>query len=86
MRGRKNVPEPELERQGNRLEMTGARFVVLGLILAVPGVWLLVLGAGWVFALGLALIALALVPAVVAVACLLSGVVARWAARHRPFA
>jgi hypothetical protein len=86
MRGPKDVSEPELDRQGSRLEMNGARFVVLGVILAVPGVLLLVLGSGWVFALGLALIALALVPSVVAVACLVSGVVARWAARHRPFA
>jgi hypothetical protein len=75
-----------LERKGTRLQANGGRFLLLGIILAVPGIVLIILGSGWVFALGLALLALGLVPGAVAVALLLSGVVARWTARERPFA
>lgn len=82
----RDVPQPELERQGSRFEMTGARFVLLAVVVGGPGILLIALGDGWVFALGLALVALALVPAIVAIALFLSGLVARWAARHRPFA
>lgn len=81
-----SVSEPQLERKGARLQANGGRFLLLGIILAVPGIVLIILGSGWVFALGLALLALGLVPGAVAVALLLSGAVARWTARERPFA
>ncbi|MFL5864917.1 MAG: hypothetical protein ACJ780_29840 [Solirubrobacteraceae bacterium] len=80
------VSEPELERKSTVFALSGVRFLVLGALLAVPGIVLIVLGTGWVFALGLALLALGLVPAIVALGLLLSGLVARWAARRRPFA
>lgn len=81
-----SVSEPELERKGKVFESTGVRFLLLGLVLAVPGIVLIILGSGWVFALGLVLVALALVPGAVATGLVSTGVVARWTARHRPFA
>lgn len=81
-----NVPEPQLERQSRRFGRSGRWFFMLGLVLVVPGIVLIVLGHGWVFALGLVLLALGLVPSIVAVGLLVSGAVAHWAARRRPFA
>ena len=80
------VPEPELERKGRAFESNGVRFLVLCAVLMVPGILMIILGSGWVFALGLALIALGLVPGAVATGLVSTGVVARWTARHRPFA
>jgi uncharacterized membrane protein len=81
-----SVSEPALERKGTRFQANAARFLLLGIILVVPGIVMIILGSGWVFALGLALLALGLVPGAVAIALLLAGVVARWTARERPFA
>jgi hypothetical protein len=81
-----SVSEPELERKGRAFEATGHRFLVLGAALAVPGIAMIILGTGWVFALGLVLLALGLVPGAVAAGLVSTGVVARWTARHRPFA
>lgn len=86
MSGRDSVREPGLERQGKRFEAIGGRFLLLGLILVVPGILLIVLGHTWVFTLGLVLLVLGLMPSVVAGALVGSGVVARWAARRKPFA
>jgi hypothetical protein len=86
MNGERTVPEPELEVKGKRFGASGRSFLGLSTIAAVPGIVLLILTRGWPFALGLALIAVALVPAIVAVALLLISAVARWAARRRPFA
>ncbi|MGH2874643.1 MAG: hypothetical protein ACRDL8_04930 [Solirubrobacteraceae bacterium] len=80
------VPEPRLDRQGRRLELTGSSFMALGAIVWVPGVVLVLLTSGWAYALGWVLIAIGLLPTIVATALLLSGIVARWAAHHRPFA
>lgn len=80
------VPEAQLERQSRRFGHTGGWFLAVGLIVGVPGIVLIVLGHSSVFALGLALVAIALVPGIVAVGLLLSSAVAHWAARRRPFA
>jgi hypothetical protein len=80
------VQDPELERQGRRLAAPGRWFVLLGVVLAIPGIVLVVVGGGVELEVGVTLILLALVPGVVALALLLSGAVARWAARHNLFA
>lgn len=68
------------------MALPASRFLVLALLLAVPGVLLIVFGSGWVFAVGLALAGLALVPAIVSAALYISSGVAHHAARERPFA
>jgi len=80
------VEEPELERQGRALGASGWRFLVLGLIAALPGVALVVFTDGVAMAIGIAALALAGCPAVVGVGLLLSSLVARWSARHKLFA
>ncbi len=81
-----SVRKPELERQSRRLALPGARFTMLAVVLAVPGIVLIVVGSGWVWAVGIALLALALAPTAVAFGLLCSAAVARWASRERPFA
>jgi hypothetical protein len=80
------VREPDLERQGKRLAVPGARFLALGIILAIPGAVMFVLGHSWVAAIGIALCAVAVPPAALGIGALLSALVARWAARHKSFA
>ena len=76
----------ELERSGLRLRASAAWFVLVWLLLAAPGVVLIVVGHGRVYAVGIALAAFSLAPALVAVGLLVAGVVARHSARDRPFA
>jgi len=80
------VPEPELEIQGRRLGGVGWRFCLLALVVAVPGILLIVLAGGWERAAGIVILALSGPLALVAAGLLLSSLVARWSARHRPFA
>jgi hypothetical protein len=62
------------------------RFFVVASLLAIPGIVLIVLDRGWSVGVGIALLLLGSIPAAVGGALLLSGSVARWAARHRLFA
>jgi hypothetical protein len=80
------VTEPELERHAHRLMRPAGPFLALAAGLAVVGVVLLIVAAGWAWALGLVLVVLAGPPAVVGLGLLAVGGVARWAARGRPFA
>jgi hypothetical protein len=82
----RDVRDPQLARASGRLGTSGRWFLALGVIVGVPGVVLIIVGHAWVFAVGLALLAIAIAPIVVAAGLLLSSAVARWAARHRPFA
>jgi hypothetical protein len=84
--GPSSVQDPSLERQGKRLAAPSPLFLLLTLVFGVPGVILVILGHHWVFGVGVALIAIALGPAVVALTLLGSSAVARWAARRKPFA
>lgn len=86
MSGDSDVREPQLAGASGRLGRTGRSFLGLSLIVGVPGVMLIILGHAWVFAVGLALLAIAFSPMIVAAGLLLSSAVANWAARHRPFA
>jgi hypothetical protein len=80
------VRDPELERHGKRLGAPSRWFVLLGLVLGVPGILLIVLAHSWAYELGWVLFALATVPGVVAIVLAGSSAVARWAARQKPFA
>lgn len=80
------VADPELERQGKQLAAPVAGFVLTAIVLAVPGIVLLIVASSWAWALGLVLVVLAMPAAMVAVGALVSSAVARWAARHRLFA
>jgi len=76
----------ELERTGRRLSGSGWPFVIIGALLAVPGIVLIVVGNAWAAGVGIALVSLAAAPTIVGLGLLLSGLVSWWAARHKPFA
>jgi len=61
-------------------------FLTLGLLVLIPGVVLVVIDNSWSLPFGIALILIASLPSGVGIALLMSGSVARWAARHRLFA
>ena len=80
------VKEPELERQGRVLGASGWRFVLIGLLLALPGAALVIFTHGLVMAIGIVILALSGCPVVVGTGLLLSSLVARRSARHKLFA
>ncbi len=82
----RSVPEPELERQGRRLASPSVPLLAAAATLFVLGVVLVIFTSSWALALGTVLIVLSLPVATVAVAAGMSGAVARWAARRKPFA
>lgn len=75
------IDEPQLERKSRRFGRLGLRSFVAGASLGVPGIILVILADTWLFALGLAMVAIALAPAIVATALLLASAVSHWAAR-----
>lgn len=82
-----DVAHPRLDRQGRTFGRVGGRFIALWLVLFVPGILLVVLTSGWLwYSLGWVLIAFSLLFGAVAVGLFSISGVARWAARHRPFA
>ena len=78
-----SVKDLELERQGKRMERPAARFLLAALIIAIPGVIVLLIGP---LGIGVAFLLLACVPGTVGIALLVSSGFARWAARHKLFA
>ena len=78
------VKDRHLERQGRRMIAPAVRFIGIGALLAIIGIVLIV--TGWSLVIGIALILLGSVPGGVGLALLMSGGVARWAARHKLFA
>ncbi len=74
----------DLDRKGYRLRASSRPFLLLGGILGLVGVVVILVGASIV--VGAVLIGLALAPLGVAIALMLPGVVAWWAARQKPFA
>jgi hypothetical protein len=60
--------------------------LLLAVLLALPGIAVIVFANGWALALGIVLVVLAGAPAILGLGLLLSSLVARWSARHRPFA
>ncbi len=80
------VHEPQLERQGRRLAHPFWRFLLSAVVIAIPGIVLVEIDNSWSLPFGIALLLIASLPAGVGIALLVSGSVARWAARHRLFA
>lgn len=80
------VRDPQLARASGRFGRSGRSFLALSAIAAVPGIVLVVLGHTWLLAVGLALIAIACSPMIIAAGLLISSAVAHRAARRRPFA
>ena len=79
-------PDRDLDRAGRRLSSSGWPLLVIGALLAAPGIVLAVVGSGAVAGVGVGLISLGVAVALVALGLLLSGLVSWWAARHKPFA
>lgn len=75
-----------MSARGQRLAHPAWRFLALAVIVAVPGIVLVVVDNSWSLPFGIALLLLASLPAAVAIGLLFSASVARWAARHRLFA
>jgi uncharacterized protein YjeT (DUF2065 family) len=80
------VQEPSLERTGTKLGRSARWFLTLALILVIPGVVLVVIDHTWSLAFGAALLLLGSIPGAVGIGLIVSGVVARWSARHNSFA
>jgi membrane protein implicated in regulation of membrane protease activity len=80
------LPDPQLERHGKAFLSPALGFLAIAAMLLVPGILLVVLGSSWVSTLGIVLIAISLPFDTVGIAALGSAAVARWAARHKPFA
>lgn len=81
-----SVKDPELERQGRRLGRPGWWFLLVAVLLAVPGVLLTVFATSWGRSIGIVLLVLAGSVAVVAMGLLLPSLISRWSARHKSFA
>jgi hypothetical protein len=79
-----DVKERALERQGRRMGRYGGRLFLLGVLLAIPGLVLVIVG--WSIGLGWAILLLASIPGVIGFGLLCSGAVSRWSARHKLFA
>lgn len=62
------------------------KFLLIGLLVAIPGIVLVVVGHHWLLALGILLILLGSGPVGIGLGLVFSGSVARWAARHKLFA
>ena len=86
MRHSAPVADAHLERQGRRMVKPALRFLVLALLLLIPGIVLVIVGHHLLLGIGIALILLSSLPGSVTLALLGSSSVARWAARHRLFA
>lgn len=76
----------ELDRQGRRLGRPGQWLILLAVLLAAPGLLLLVVGSGPTHGVGIVLVSLAGAPALVGLGLLLANAVAWWSARDKPFA
>jgi hypothetical protein len=80
------VSEPGLERTGKRFGHSAVWFLAIALVLAIPGIVLLVIDSGWTLAFGAVFLALAALPAMVGCGLGVSSLIARWSARRRSFA
>ena len=76
----------ELDRAGRRLGGSGRWLVLLAVLLAAPGVVLIVVGHGTVRGAGIAIVVLAGAPALAGLGLLIANAVAWWSARGKPFA
>jgi hypothetical protein len=77
---------PQVEPHAPQLSKPSIVFGLTAIALAVAGIVLLIAGDSWVQALGIALIALAGIPAVIGFGRLSNAAISRRAARRRPVA
>lgn len=75
-----------LERQGKRMIGPAIRFIAIGVVLAIIGIVLILIGHGWGVAFGILALLLGGIPGTIGFGLLSGGAVARWAARHKLFA
>jgi hypothetical protein len=80
------VADRELDRQGRRFGHAAGRFLLIGIVIAIPGVVLLLIDHGWSIGVGIAVLLIASIPLVVGAGLLVSSAVSRWAARRKLFA
>jgi hypothetical protein len=80
------VPENESERDSESLLSPAIGFLTIGVTIFLPGLLMLIFGQSWLFALGIALVAISFPVNTVGLAGFGSMLVARWAERHRSFA
>jgi hypothetical protein len=80
------VADRELERQGRRMGYSASRFLLVGVVIAIPGIVLLLIDHGWSVGVGIAVLLIACIPLVVGIGLLVSSAVSRWAARRKLFA
>jgi hypothetical protein len=85
-RDRAYTADRELERKGRRMGHSGSWFVVVGLLIAIPGIVLVLIDHGWSIGVGVAILLIASVPSAIGVGLLVSAAVSRWAARRKLFA
>jgi hypothetical protein len=76
----------ELDRQGRRMGSSGGRLVLVALVMAIPGVILILIDHGWSLGVGLAVLFIAAVPGAVGIGLLVASAVSRWSARRKLFA
>jgi len=82
----RQTADPEVEPPGRQLSKPSIVFGLTAIALAVVGIVLLITGHSWVQAVGIALIALAGIPAVIGFGRLSYAAMAHRAARRRPIA
>jgi|HubBroStandDraft_4_1064222.scaffolds.fasta_scaffold1108452_2 hypothetical protein len=80
------LPETHFERHRESLLSPAVGFLTIGVTILMPGLLLLFLGQSWLFALGIALVAISCPVSTVGLAGFGSTLVARWAERHRSYA
>jgi hypothetical protein len=90
MSNRSYVHEPGLEKQGRRIGKSGSWFLLIGVLIAIPGIVMLAVGLStghtWLWTFGIAVILIGSVPAAIGIGMLCSSLVSRWHARHKLFA
>lgn len=73
--------EQRPDRSERRLGRPAAIFLALAVVVAIPGIVLIAIGGTWARAIGIAVTAMACVPALVGVGLGLGSLVAWWVAR-----
>ncbi len=65
---------------------SGTRLLLVGLVLAIPGVVLVLIDHGWSIGVGVAVLFIAAIPGAIGIGLLVSGAVSRWSARRKLYA